>query len=208
MGNEKNTGAGFVKMNTIYQSNAVYRSIIIFLGFQALLWLVFGISYVTHKEAWHNVAEVEPITAAVGGWWSTFGYIIINNLIVCALIIVGNLFVRFASFTPGLVVLIVQALMIGWLAGSNGFEIPFATVAAANMQFLKIGLLETMAYALACAVTLPKSLLISETFPAKEWAQKRTLKDIKFSKDEIIIAILGAVLLITAGIIETFVIFS
>jgi hypothetical protein len=98
--------------------------------------------------------------------------------------------------------------MIGWLAGSNGFEVPFKTVTAANLQYLRIGLWETTAYVLACAVTLPKSLLIADTFPAKEWSQKRSLKDIKFSIDEIIITVLGAIILISAAIVETFKIFG
>ena len=57
--------------------------------------------------------------------------------------------------------------MIGWLAGANGFEVPFINVTAANMQYLRIGLWETTAYSLVCGVTLTKSLLISETFPPK-----------------------------------------
>lgn len=145
---------------------------------------------------------VDPVVAAVGGWWSTLFYIIISNLIICILIIIGNVFVRFSYITPGLLVIAIQAVMIGWLAGSNGFEIPFKTVADANIQYLRIGLWETTAYALICAVSLPKSLLTSETFPAKEWLQQRSFKDIKLSIDEIIITVLSAIMLISAAIIE------
>lgn len=173
MKTNKGTEYGFFKIGSIYKLSAIKRSIIIFLGFQAIQWLIFGIAYISNKEAWLNVAEIEPITAAVGGWWSTLLYIIINNLIICILIIIGNLFVRFRFITPGLLVIAIQAVMIGWLAGSNGFEVPFKTVTAANLQYLRIGLWETTAYVLACAVTLPKSLLIADTFPAKEWSQKR-----------------------------------
>lgn len=116
----------------------------------------------------------------------------------------GNLFVRFNIITPGLLVLVIQAVMIGWLAGSNGFEVPFANVKAANMQYLRIGLWETTAYALVCAVTLPKSLLIADTFPAKKWSQTRNLKDIDLSITETSILLLGAIGLLVAAIVETF----
>jgi uncharacterized membrane protein SpoIIM required for sporulation len=136
---------------------------------------------------------------------STFLFIAINNLIVCALIVAGNLFARFSLATPGLLVLLVQAIMIGWLAGSNGFEVPFLSVKAANIQFLKIGLWETTAYALACAVTLPKSLNISDTFPAKKWTQTRKLKDVKFNTAEIWVSVFAGGVLVIAAAIEAFV---
>jgi hypothetical protein len=192
------------RVGHIYNLNAITRSIVIWLGFQAVLWFVFGLSYLTHEGAWLNVLEVEPSTAAEGSWWSTFFYIVINNFIICLLIIIGNLFVRFSIITPGLLILVIQAIMIGWLAGANGFEVPFVSVKAANMQYLKIGLWETTAYALVCAVTLPKSLLIADTFPAKKWSQKRKLKDIKLSFTEICILLLSGIVLITATAIETF----
>lgn len=189
-------------VKSIYEFSAIKRSIIIWLGFQIILWFVFGVSYITHKEAWTSIIEVESSTAAVGGWGTTFLFIVINNFIICLLIIAGNLFVRFNMITPGLLVLVIQAIMIGWVAGSNGFEVPFANVEAANMEYLKIGLWETTAYALTCAVTLPKSLHIAETFPAKEWSQTKKLKDVKLSTTEIIILLAGVVVLIVAAIIE------
>jgi len=191
-------------MSSIYQFGAVKRSVLVWMGFQFLLWLVFGISYMFNMNAWSNVDIVDPATAAVGGWWSTFLFIILSNLSICALLAAGNIFVRFGPITPGLLVLAIQAVMIGWLAGSNGFEIPFTSVGAANLQFLKIGLWETTAYALICAVTLPKSLLIAETFPAKKWSQTRGLKDISFTAVETSIIVLSCIMLIVAAIIETY----
>jgi hypothetical protein len=197
---------GFIsKVSSIYKMNVIKRSLIIWVSFQVVLWAIFFISYITHKEAWSNVIQVNPSTAAVGGMLSTFLFIAINNLIVCALIVAGNLFARFSLATPGLLVLLVQAIMIGWLAGSNGFEVPFLSVKAANIQFLKIGLWETTAYALACAVTLPKSLNISDTFPAKKWTQTRKLKDVKFNTAEIWVSVFAGGVLVIAAAIEAFV---
>lgn len=187
----------------IYQLSAVKRSIIIWIVFQALLWLVFGISYIIHNDAWTNVVRIDPATAAEGGWLSTFLFIILSNSIICALLAAGNLLVRFGSVTPGLVALFIQAVSIGWLAGSNGFEVPFESVMAANMQFLRIGLWETTAYALIFAVTLPKSLLIADTFPAKKWSHTRKLKDVKLSTSESGLILIGITVLIIAGIVET-----
>jgi uncharacterized membrane protein SpoIIM required for sporulation len=77
------------------------------------------------------------------------------------------------------------------------------SVKEANLQFLKIGFWETTAYVLACSITLPKSLYISNKFPAKEWDTVRKLKEIKFSKEEKLIAVICVILLLVAAIIET-----
>lgn len=72
------------------------------------------------------------------------------------------------------------------------------------MQYFRIGLWETTAYALACAVTLPKSLNIAQTFPAKEWSQTRRLRDVSLSTVERGLLLLGGVVLVGAAIVETF----
>ncbi len=124
-----------IERKKLYQLNAIKRSIIIWLGFQVILWLVFAVSYYFHSEAWLNVVEVEPITAAVGGWWSTFLFILLNNLFICGLIIAGNLLARFSTVTAGLPVLLIQGVMIGWLGGSNGFEVPFLNTTAQVVKY-------------------------------------------------------------------------
>jgi hypothetical protein len=133
-----------------------------------------------------------------------FWYIIRNNSLILALITIGNLFVRFGKFTPGLIVLAVQAVMIGWTAGTNGFMEPFQSVAAANMAFLRIGLWETNAYVLICGVTLSKSLLIADTFPAKRWAKSTPIKELTFNGIEIGIGTLGILALLSAAVVEAF----
>ena len=122
----------------LYQVGAVKRTIIIWLLLQAVLWVFFAVGYVAQPSAWQNVPAVAPSSAAVGGVASTLGYIVLRNCIVLLLIGAGNLFVRFGPVTPGLLVLIVQGAAIGWLAGTNGFEVPFPSVAAANMQYLRM----------------------------------------------------------------------
>ncbi len=186
----------------LYEMRPARRAVAVWLLFQAVLWLAFGSGYLTSPEAWVDVPVVSTSEAAVGGWLSTFLFIIANNALVLAVIIVGNLFARFAWLTPGLLVLLIQGAAIGWLAGTNGFEVPFASVAAANAQFLRVGLWETTAYAIACAMTLPKSLFISRSFPAKEWAEVHKLRDLRFSGIEILLGLLVIVALLAAALVE------
>jgi hypothetical protein len=186
----------------LYQFGAVKRTIIVWLLFQSVLWVFFGAGYLLQPDSWVNVPTVAPSSAAVGGVGTTIGYIVLRNSIVLLLIGAGNLFVRFGPVTPGLLVLAVQGGAIGWLAGTNGFEVPFASVAAANMQYFRVGLWETSAYAVFCAITLTKSLLVSDSFPAKEWAEKRTWGSLRFSRAEKALAVLALAFLVGAALVE------
>ena len=186
----------------LYQVGAVKRTIIIWLLLQAVLWVFFAVGYVTNPGAWQNVPTVAPSTAAVGGVATTVGYIIFRNTIVLLLIGAGNLLVRFGPVTPGLLVLLVQGAAIGWLAGTNGFEVPFPSVAAANLQYLRIGLWETSAYAVFCALTLTKSLLVADSFPAREWVGRHSLSSLRFSRTEKALALLTLLFLVGAALVE------
>ncbi len=118
----------------------------------------------------------------------------------------GNVFVRFGPLTPGLVILLLQGIMIGHVAGANSFEFPFASVAEANIQYLKVGLWEITAYSLVCAVTLTKSLYVAGTFPAKQWSEVRKLKDIVFSAPEKMLFGASLILLVVSAYVEAFLI--
>ncbi len=165
----------------------------------ATLWIVFGIGLLTHPGAYQNVSAVERETG-----WRVVAFILGSNGLLLLIIIAGNLFVRFGSVTPGLLILAYEAVVIGWTAGTNGFMEPFPSVAAANAAFLRIGLWETTAYVLLCAVTLPKSLNVAATFPAKQWSQTFRLREIRFNRAEIAIAALGICSLVGAALVEAF----
>jgi hypothetical protein len=186
----------------LYQAGAVKRTIIIWLLLQSVLWVFFIAGYLAEPGSWTDVQTVEPSSAAVGGLATTAGYIFARNCIVLLLIGAGNIFVRFGSITPGLLVLLVQGAAIGWVAGTNSFEVPFASVAEANMQYLRIGLWETSAYAIFCAVTLTKSLLVADRFPAREWAEQHSLRSLRFSSTEKALGLLAFLFLFGAALVE------
>lgn len=186
----------------IDQVSAYKRTAVIWLILQVLLWASFGIGYLFEPTAWVDVQTVDPSSAAVGGWFTTTLYIVGRNALVIALIVAGNLFVRFGPFTPGLLALAMQGIAIGWLAGTNGFEAPFVSVAAANAQFFRVGLWETTAYAVACGVTITKSCLVAERFPAKQWSEVRRLRDLRFSWEEKILGLVAFLCLVGAALVE------
>lgn len=188
------------KIMELYRLNPIKRSITIWTGFQIILWIVFLIAYLINKDAWSSI-DVSQITNK-DTVIKTFIYIIGNNLILLLLIGFGNIFVRFGVITPGLIILIYQGVMIGLIAGSNSFEFPFSSVMEANIQYLRVGLWETTAYAIFCATTLDKSLFVSESFPAKTWTETKKLSDIKFNKTEKTLVISSIIILILAAYIE------
>lgn len=186
-------------MKRLFTINVVARSIILWLLFMLVMWSVFALGWFTHQQAWNTGVEVQRETG-----WQVFWFILWHNLLLIALIVVGNLFVRFGSITPGLLILAYQAVAIGWTAGTNNFMEPFPTVGTANEAFLRIGLWETTAYVLLCAVTLTKSLYIADTFPAKEWIETRRLRDLRFSFADILLIGFGFLSLMSAAVFEAF----
>ncbi len=96
----------------------------IWVCFQLLLWSVFVLSYTLNKQAWINTVI---IVSRDTGWMATLFYIIASNLVLCFLIAAGNIFVRFGPVTPGLVILIMQGVLIGWMA-VNGFKVPLSVL--------------------------------------------------------------------------------
>ncbi len=186
-------------MKTLYEMSLFRRIAILWIAFMAVLWVTFGIGLWTHPDAYAQV----PVSTRETGW-RVLAYILVNNGLLLSLIVAGNLFVRFGHVTPGLVVLAYQAVAVGWIAGTNGFSEPFPSVAAANSAFLRIGLWETTAYVLLCAITLDKSLNVAATFPAREWTSTRKFEDIRFSRAELAVALLGVLSLLAAAWVEAF----
>ncbi|HHT28623.1 MAG TPA: hypothetical protein GXZ82_15470 [Firmicutes bacterium] len=188
-------------MKRLYEMGALKRTVIIWTAFMALLWAVFGIAALVYPDAYQLSEDAVP--AGQMNALSLFTYIVVMNALVGLLIAGGNLFVRFGVVTPGLLVLAYQGIQIGWLAGTNGFATPFSSVWAAHMAFLRVGLWETSAYALVCAVTLPKSLYIAATFPARAWEEERTLHDVRLDKNELAILAVAIIFWLGAAVSET-----
>jgi len=184
----------------IYQSSVWVRTGLLWLAFMVITWLMAGIAYLSHPQAWQNVPRVQTDTG-----WSVFLSIVASNILLFGLIALGNLFVRFGAVTVGLLILFWQAVAIGWTAGTNGFMEPFPSFAAANRAFLFVGLWETTAYVLICAATVTKSRLISDTFPAREWSEQRRFKELEFSRSERAVLATSILFLLGAATVEAFV---
>lgn len=196
------------KLMGIYRMGVFKRFVIIWSIFQVVLWGTFGIYYSLNTGAWKHLPSAEVAASDPDGLLMTFLYIIGNNLLLFMLIAFGNMFVRFAMVTPGILIILVQGVMIGAVAGTNSFEFPFTSVMEANIQYLKVGLWETTSYAMICAVTLTKSLNISETFPAKKWAETRKLKDIRFNIAEKSLLFFSVLILVISALIEAILVSS
>jgi hypothetical protein len=190
-------------LSQLYRLGAFKRTAVLWVAFMVMLWGSFGLARLANPGAFTGIVG-EPGADAMSGI-ALFGFIVVMNSLVMLLIAGGNVFVRFGWVTPGLVVLIAQGLQIGWLAGSNGFEMPFATVEAANQAFLRIGLWETSAYALICGVTLTKSLNVSATFPPRTWIETHRLTDLRLHRSEAVLTATAVVMLVCAALSETFV---
>lgn len=188
-----------MSLQNLLEKGVLSRILILWLVSMSLLWAVFAVGAYSHPDAWVNVQPVEPQTG-----WGVFWFILRNNFLILGLITVGNLFVRFGAVTPGLLVLSIQLVTIGWTAGTNGFSDPFLSVAAANTAFLRIGLWEVTAYIAICAITLNKSLLIADTFPAKKWTKVTRLRDVSFTRTEILASTVGVLALLFAAYTEAF----
>jgi hypothetical protein len=188
----KDSGAG-----SLFRQPALLRTAVLWAGMMTLMMVTFGVGVITHPEVWTGVSARETT-----GGWSLLGTALLHNMLIVLLIGLGNLFVRFSWFTPGLLILIIQALIIGWTAGTNAFADPFPSVAAANAAFLRIGLWETSAYAVVCGVTLTKSRLIADTLPATAWEAQRPLRTLTFTRSERRLLVIGLVMLIGAAVTE------
>jgi hypothetical protein len=176
------------------------RSAILWLVIIILSLIVFEIAALMHPEAWEMGYSRTPEKG-----WNIFFFVIGFNLLLIAFITGGNLFVRFGSITPGLIILFLQAIHIGWIAGTNSFMEPFPSIRSAHLAFLRIGMWEITAYVLFCSATLDKSLLISESFPAREWNETRKLSDLEFKTRDKIVLLLGTSAFLIAAIVEAFV---
>jgi hypothetical protein len=181
------------------EKEVLSRIFILWLGSMSVLWTVFAVGAYTHQDAWVNVQRVEPQTG-----WGVFWFILRNNFLILGLITLGNLFVRFGAVTPGLLILAIQLVTIGWTAGTNSFMEPFPSIKAANTAFVQIGLWEITAYISIYAITLNKSLLVADTFPAKTWANVTRLRDVRFSRTEISASVISLLALLFAAYTEAF----
>jgi hypothetical protein len=187
-------------LSRLYQLGGLRRAAVVWVAFMVVLWSAFAGAALAYPDAFRGVEPAERVDSMAG--LALFLYISVMNGMILLLIAGGNLFARFGWVTPGLIVLLLQGVQIGWMAGSNAFEFPFPSMAAANLAFLRVGLWETSACALICAVTLPHPLLISETFPPRAWSETRKLSDLRLGHQETVVLFLAIAMWLGAAVSE------
>lgn len=138
-----------------------------------------------------------PIERQIG--WPVLGMMLGRKLLLLALIAGGNLLAGLGQLPPGLVMLLYQAVVISWTAGANRFAESFVSVAAANAAFMRVGLWETTAYLLICAVTLRKSFYVADSFSARAWSEVRSLRGLVRSRAERVLAGFSLLCLLVAA---------
>jgi hypothetical protein len=67
--------------NKLYDLPVLARTGLLWVVFMAVLWTIFAIGLATHPEAWSSIAPAEPETG-----WNVFGFIIVSNALILALI--------------------------------------------------------------------------------------------------------------------------
>jgi hypothetical protein len=100
-----------MSLHNLLEKGVLSRIFILWLVSMSVLGAVFAVGAYTHQDAWVNVQPVEQQTG-----WSVFWFILRNNFLILGLIALGNLFVRFGAVTPGLLILAIQLVTIGWTA--------------------------------------------------------------------------------------------
>jgi hypothetical protein len=73
-----------------------------------------------------------------------------------------------------------------------------------HAAFMRVGLWEPTAYVLICAVTLPKSLYVADSFPARAWSEVRSLRSLVMSRAERVLAGFSLLCLLVATWEEAF----
>ena len=60
------------KILNLYKADVWKRTLIIWLFCQIVMWLIFGVSYLCHQDAWINVSDVVGNNDSINEWWSLF----------------------------------------------------------------------------------------------------------------------------------------
>ncbi len=139
------------------------------------------------------------------GFWSQFLGTIGFNLGFIFLIGIGCNTQRVRKFPLGYLYILIQAIMMGIVAGTNSFVVQAISPYTLEgwLVALRIGHLEFLGY--TCIVASTIGVVLQEYDSWRQWkpSTTRSLRDIQFSRQEIIGLIIGIILVIIAGYNET-----
>lgn len=165
---------------------------VMFASFGLHLWLGSGYDEVAAPSAAPGSARLLPLLLTIWG-------INVANALVIG--VTSTLF-RFGPINVGALYLTVQVVMIGRIAGLNGFEHPMASVGEGLVQFVRVGLWEVTAYVIVAGVTLTKARWIADRLGAKTWREQRTWAELDWSRTERWMLAVAAVLILGSGFVE------
>lgn len=138
------------------------------------------------------------------GFWPVFLSTLGFNLGIVSLIGVGTNTQRLRGFPCGYIYILVQAIMVGIVAGTNSFVLQIISPYTLEgwLVALRIGHLEFLGYTCIVASTIG---VVLEEYDSWKWKPDRTRswRNIRFSRQEILGLIIGIILVIIAGYNET-----
>ena len=116
------------------------------------------------------------------------------------LLIVGMNHFRVRRFTLGYLPLYANTLLMGLFAGTNSFSGGISTYTLEGwLMFLRIGFLEFSAYILVCAATVGLAMFHADRWQGEQFKRIRRLRDMRLSKQELVLALVALGLLIVAA---------
>jgi len=116
------------------------------------------------------------------------------------LLIVGMNHFRVGRFTLGYLPLYANTVLMGLFAGTNSFSGGVSTYTLEGwLMFLRIGFLEFSAYILVCAATVGLAMFHADRWRGEQFKTIRGLRDVRLSKQELVLALVALGLLIAAA---------
>ena len=172
-----------------------------YLCFFILLALTYAFGLLLLPEGVMRALPLPSLTFFEGeqSFSSLFARTVAWNLFALLLIVGMNHF-RVRRFTLGYLPLYANTLLMGLFAGTNSFSGGISTYTLEGwLMFLRIGFLEFSAYILVCAATVGLAMFHADRWRGEQFKRIRRLRDMRLSKQELVLALVALGLLIVAA---------
>ena len=172
-----------------------------YLCFFIILALTFTFAFLFLPEGVLRTLPLPSLTFLEGeqSFSSLFVRTVAYNLFALLLIVGMNHF-RVHRFTFGFLPLYTNTFLMGLFAGTNSFSGSISTYTIEGwLMFLRIGFLEFSAYILICAATVGLAMFHADRWRGDQFKRIRRLRDMRLSKQELLLASVSLGLLIVAA---------